>query len=130
MVYIVVAVGIAWLCAQVILKPLIEGFKRGRFVPEAIWQRGGMPSGHSALVGGLCSAIAKTSGINSPGFAIALGFSILVLYDALVTRKVLTRHGQVLQSLVKKPLDMISGHEPIEVFAGLVLGAGITWWLI
>ena len=130
MASMIFAVAVAWICAQVVLKPLIESFKRGRFVPESIWQRGGMPSGHSALVGALCAAIAKVDGLQSPLFVISLVFSLLVLYDALVTRRILTRQADILQTLTKKNVDRIFGHEPVEVFAGVLLGVLIAWYLI
>lgn len=127
---IIVAVALAWLCAQVILKPLIESFKKGRFAPEAIWQHGGMPSGHSALVSALCAAVAKIDGVSSPLFAVCLGFSLLVLYDALVTRRILGSQADVLQSLTKRHVDKIFGHEPIEVFAGILLGFLVSWFMV
>jgi len=126
----IIAVAVAWLCAQVLLKPLIESFKRSRFVPEAIWARGGMPSGHSALVGALCAAVAKVEGFSSPLFVVSLVFSLLVLYDALVTRNVLTRQADVLQSLTKRRVERIFGHEPVEVVAGIVLGVAVSWYLV
>ena len=126
----IIAVAVAWLCAQVIIKPLIESFKRSRFVPEAIFARGGMPSGHSALVGAICSAVAKTQGFSSPLFAVSVVFSSLVLYDALVTRNVLTRQADVLQSLTKRRVEPIFGHEPVEVVAGLLLGVAVAWYML
>ena len=116
------SIAVSWIACQCILKPLIASFKAGHFVPEAVWWQGGMPSGHAALVGALCSAIAKSEGFGTIAFSTATVFSLIVLYEALVTRNMLMRQTEALQSLTKHKLQPVVGHQPLEVAAGLAVG--------
>lgn len=129
MIPVILSIAIAWLLAQCVLKSLIASIKARRFVPEAVWWQGGMPSGHAALVGALCAAIAKAQGFDSVSFAISVVFSALVLYEALVTRNILMHESEVLQSLTKKRVKAVVGHTVNEVIVGLVIGAGLVWYV-
>jgi len=130
MVQMVIAIALAWLVAQFLLKPAIASFKAGHFVPEAIFWQGGMPSGHAALVGALVAALVKTNTVYSPLVAVAVVFSGIVLYEALITRNILMRQAEILQGLTNHKLDRVVGHQPLEVVAGLMVGISISWWLV
>lgn len=47
---------------------------------------GGMPSSHSAAVTSLCTAIAFEMGLDSPLFAVATVFAVIVMFDATGVR--------------------------------------------
>lgn len=130
MAQILLAIAVSWLVAQLILKPLIASFKAGHLVPEAVCWQGGMPSGHAALVGALCSAIAKTQGLSSPLFAVSVVFSVIVLYEALITRNILMRQADALEKATKKKLERVIGHQPLEVMGGVVVGVVAAWYLV
>ena len=89
-----------------------------------------MPSGHAALVGALCSAVAKVDGLGSTAFAITLLIAGLVVYDALVIRRILGAQGDAIRSFSKRKVETIVGHRLGEVIVGLVLGAIIAWFLV
>jgi acid phosphatase family membrane protein YuiD len=94
-----------------------------------------MPSSHAAIVMGLTSAIGRLNGVTSATFAIALIFSVVVMYDAQGVRRAAGRQAAVLNRLVE---DMVSlrpfqedrlrellGHTPFEVLVGAALGVAV-----
>ncbi|RLQ96516.1 divergent PAP2 family protein [Falsibacillus albus] len=108
---------------------------------------GGMPSSHSAAVTALATGVALESGLDSPVFAVATVFAIIVMFDATGVRRqageqaiVLNRLAADFQKLVdeaklwqKKPADQrqqelkeLLGHKPIEVFFGGLTGIILT----
>jgi len=62
---------------------------------------GGMPSSHSASVTGLATSIAYETGLESPIFAVAAMFSIIVMYDASGVRYQAGQHAAILNQLRK-----------------------------
>ncbi|SHE81198.1 hypothetical protein SAMN05444392_103244 [Seinonella peptonophila] len=115
---------------------------------------GGMPSGHTSAATSLATSIGLTSGWESPSFAIATIFSIVVMYDATGVRRhagmqaqvinqladdftrllIQLRHQKEAQDPQRTPLKEILGHQPIEVFTGLWFGIAMAlicyyiWW--
>ncbi|WP_335870339.1 divergent PAP2 family protein [Bacillus sp. 2205SS5-2] len=108
---------------------------------------GGMPSSHSAAVTALATGIALETSLNSPIFAVAAVFAIIVMFDATGVRRQAGEQAIVLNQLVtdfqrfvveakewqKKPeqekrkeLKELLGHKPNEVFFGAVTGVGLT----
>jgi uncharacterized protein len=84
---------------------------------------------------GLTSAIGRLNGVTSATFAIALIFSVVVMYDAQGVRRAAGRQAAVLNRLVE---DMVSlrpfqedrlrellGHTPFEVLVGAALGVAV-----
>ncbi|KAI3433751.1 hypothetical protein D9Q98_003558 [Chlorella vulgaris] len=120
-----------WFLAQ-FLKIFTKRYKRGVWDARAFFESGGMPSSHSALCTSTTTAIAMQQGLGSPLFAIAVCFSVIVMYDAMGIR----RHaglqaellnvvvGQVLEGhpMSERKLKEVLGHTPRQVYAGLVLG--------
>jgi acid phosphatase family membrane protein YuiD len=98
-------VGVAWVIAQT-AKVIVTSLRSRRFMPTQFIKTGGMPSGHATLVSGLVTAIALDQGIG-PLFYVTLGFSFIVLQDAIAPR--LTRR-----------------HTPFQVTIGVLLGVGIV----
>jgi acid phosphatase family membrane protein YuiD len=122
---------LAWAIAQV-LKVGLTSARERRLNLRVLAETGGMPSSHAAIVMGLTAAIGRLNGVSSATFAIALIFSIVVMYDAQGVRRAAGRQAAVLNRLVE---DMVSlrpfqedrlrellGHTPVEVLVGAALG--------
>ena len=60
-----------------------------------------MPSSHSAGVIALSTSVGVIDGFSSTAFAIALGFSIVVMYDAAGLRRAAGKTAATLNRLVK-----------------------------
>jgi len=109
---------------------------------KLFFSTGGMPSSHTATVISLSTAIGLTSGFYSNAFAICVVFSSIVLFDATGVRRQAGFHAAILNQLLvdfnhliaslkdpnlknpesKKQLKELLGHEPLEVFFGIVTG--------
>lgn len=77
---IILSVLSAWLLCQVI-KIFISKNKKSFF------ELGGMPSAHSAFVSALSTSVGLAEGFSSTIFLATLGFSALVVHDAIHIRK-------------------------------------------
>ena len=94
-----------------------------------------MPSSHSAIVMALTAAVGKYSGLTSAEFAIALIFSVVVMYDAQGVRRAAGRQAAVPNRLVEDLVSMrqfrddrlreLLGHTPFEVLVGAALGVAV-----
>jgi len=102
---------------------------------------GGFPSSHSSFVTTLATLIGLKYGFESDLFAIVLIFSLIVTYDAGGVRRAVGEQANVLNKLInhlnitnidrdpqllKEDLKELIGHTPLEVFAGVSLGALIA----
>jgi len=94
---------------------------------------GGMPSAHSAGVMGLSTSVGLISGFDSIVFAVALGFSLVTMYDAAGIRraagKTATCLNRMMDDFYKHDVQAIGGklkellgHTPLEVFVGAIFG--------
>jgi len=100
---------------------------------KILTETGGMPSSHSAFVTALTTSVGIINGYRSIEFAIALGFSLVVMYDAAGLRRSAGKMAAVLNKIVDdiythKPhtserLIELLGHTPLEVIMGALLGA-------
>ncbi|RJR20815.1 MAG: divergent PAP2 family protein [Desulfobacteraceae bacterium] len=121
----------AWFIAQV-LKIIIEAFKNKKINFKRITGAGGMPSSHAALTVALTTALWKDFGISNPLVAVAIVFTLVVLYDATGVRRASGKQAAVLnliidelmqhKSLTDKRLKELLGHTPLQVLAGILLG--------
>ena len=133
---VLVSAVVGWTVAQV-LKTLIDFGLNKSFTPERLVGSGGMPSSHSALVCALAVSAAKSEGMASPIFAIALVLAAIVMYDATGVRRETGNQAKVLNLLMDEwvadedePLPGVSGkklkekvgHTPVEVLSGALLG--------
>ncbi len=98
---------------------------------------GGMPSSHTAGVISLSTTVGFICGFDSVEFAIAIGYSLVVMYDAAGLRRSTGKiaaclnkirddfyaNGQVQNERLKELL----GHTPLEVFVGALLGIYIAF---
>ena len=95
---ILLAALIAWSIAQ-ILKVLIEFILLRRWNWALLFQAGGMPSSHSAMVSAAALSIGLYVGFDQPVFAISSILAMIVIYDATGIRRetgrqaVLNRHS-------------------------------------
>lgn len=98
---------------------------------------GGMPSSHTAGVVALATSCGLIAGFDSLYFAIAAGFSIVVMYDAAGVRRAAGKTAATLNKLVKDlvehsniepytTLKELLGHTPLEVFCGALYGIVIA----
>jgi acid phosphatase family membrane protein YuiD len=133
---------IAFIFAQG-LKVIIKSFKK-KIVWRDIFAYSDMPSGHTSVVTAITAIIGLTLGVDSPMFAIAFVFAMIVMVDAIGLRNYLGQHGKTLNILVKdlkeddfldnsypKLLEKI-GHTPLQVVAGATIGilTSIASWLL
>src|SRR5918911_3569313 len=115
---------LAWAIAQV-LKVALTSVRERHLNLRVLAETGGMPSSHAAIVMGLTSAVGRVNGVTSAAFAIALIFSVVVMYDAQGVRRAAGRQAAVLNRLVEDlvwlrhfnddRLRELLGHTPLEV---------------
>jgi hypothetical protein len=126
-----------------LLKYVIYAIQYKVLRKERLTGAGGMPSSHSSGVCTLITLTALTQGTDSPVFAVALIFGLVVMYDAAGVRRAAGLHAKVINMLKgtideldgvetvqnaddkAKPLKEFVGHTPLEVFCGALLGIGI-----
>ena len=94
---------------------------------------GGMPSAHSASVVGLSTMVGLILGFQSIAFAIALGYALVVMYDAAGVRRAAGKQAaclnKIIMDLYKQDLQEaggklkeLLGHTPMQVFVGAIYG--------
>jgi acid phosphatase family membrane protein YuiD len=125
---------LAWAIAQV-TKVALSSLIHRRLNLRVLAEMGGMPSSHAAIVMGLTSAVGRVNGVGSAVFAIALIFSVVVMYDAQGVRRAAGRQAAVLNRLVEDMVSMrgiqedrlreLLGHTPFEVLVGAALGVAV-----
>jgi len=96
---------------------------------------GGFPSSHSAMVMALTTVIGRLNGLGSPLFALALIFSLVVMYDAAGVRRAAGQQAAVLNRMIddlfqgrgigEQRLRELLGHTPVEVFGGAAVGVAV-----
>ena len=108
--------------ATVIIKGLLVWIKTWKIDVQKSLGSGGMPSVHSAVVVSLVTAIALKHGIHSDLFAIAMTFTVIIIYDAINVRFEAGLHASAInESIGEKRFKESLGHLPSEAFAGSVL---------
>lgn len=135
-----IVAGIAgWVVAQG-LKYVIVSIRKGKWaLPRQLYFSGSMPSAHSATTVAVLTIIGLKDGIESGLFGLALVFTGVVLYDAMMLRRSSGEQGVALTELIKEQGSEIKlprvakGHTLLEVFVGVVLGlvvASLTYALM
>ena len=128
---ILVSAVTAWTIAQ-ILKIAVSLILLRKLDFQLIFSSGGFPSSHSAIVSALALGIGKYYGWDSPIFAVAAVFGMIVLYDAAGVRRAAGKQAEVLNQLVERlspslnfdqeRLKELIGHTPLEVLGGVSVG--------
>ena len=115
------------------LKIIFNFFVTGKIRFRIMFETGGMPSRHSALITGATSGIGYKLGFDSPIFALAVAVALIVMYDASGVRKSAGVQAAEINKLSKKlepqsevVLKETLGHTKIEVMVGSFLGPLIT----
>ena len=123
---------ISCLLAQ-FFKIIFNFFSTGKIRFGIIFETGGMPSSHSALITGATSGLGFELGFDSPVFALAIAISLIVMYDASGVRKSAGLQASEINKLSKKidpeseiDLKDTLGHTKLEVIVGSFLGPLIT----
>ena len=114
-------------------KIIFNFFSTGKIRFGIMFETGGMPSSHSALITGTTSGIGFQLGFDNPIFALAIALSLIVMYDASGVRKSSGIQAAEINKLAKRldpesqlALKETLGHTKIEVIVGSVLGPLIT----
>jgi len=115
------------------LKIIFNFFSTGKIRFGIMFETGGMPSSHSALITGTTSGIGFQLGFDNPIFALAIALSLIVMYDASGVRKSAGIQAAEINKLAKKldhesqlALKETLGHTKLEVIVGSLLGPLIT----
>lgn len=121
-----------------VFKIIIYGWKNKRFDFRRLVGAGGMPSSHAAFTVALTTQIGKDVGVDGPVFAVALVFTMVVLYDAAGVRRAAGKQAAILNTIMEEVmahqkikevrLKELLGHTPFEVLVGVVLGFLVGWW--
>jgi acid phosphatase family membrane protein YuiD len=140
--YIIAGIS-SWLLAQ-IAKFIIYAIVNKTFDLSRLHGDGGMPSGHSATVGGLTMMCALMKGFASAEFAIAFVLATIVCHDAMNVRLESGKHAAMLNDIMDWFKDIMKnnpaqnkggawfteekfkeflGHTKLQVYIGVALGA-------
>ena len=114
-------------------KIVFNFFSTGKIKFGIIFETGGMPSSHSALITGAASGIGYELGFDSSIFALSVALALIVMYDASGVWKSAGIQAAEINKLSKR-LETQSevllkenlGHTKIEVMVGSLLGPLIT----
>ena len=131
-----------------VLKPLIRYATTGKWEPSLIFESGGFPSSHTALVSALVISVGLHDNFDSTIFAVVLSFSMIVIYDAANVRFYAGRNIQITQQLIRDIQELtqvklddpiyllkvkeVLGHKWTEVLGGIVVGltvGGLMYFL-
>lgn len=89
-------------------------------IRRALWSWW-MPSVHSALVTSITMALAIKYWVNSDIFALALSFTVIILYDAINVRFEAWLHASAINKLLWEKFKEHLWHLPSEAFAWSIL---------
>jgi len=113
-------------------KLFVELAVHGEWRPAVLFETGGMPSSHSALMTGTAAGIGWSQGFQDPLFALAATLCFVVLYDASGVRyaagltaarvNTLASSNEITGSIWDQQLKENLGHTKLEVLAGSVMG--------
>lgn len=113
-----------------IVKFSIETIKTKKISLNRLFNgNGGMPSTHTAFTTSLAFAVGIGNGFDSPLFAVALVFAIIVAYDSMGLRMESGKQAVAINKLMEHngldknvPLKEMLGHKPLEVLIGAIFG--------
>lgn len=130
------------------LKPVFHYVRTRQWKPLLIIESGGFPSSHTSTVTALTLAVGIQENFYSTIFAVTLGFSLIVAYDAANVRYYAGQNIKVTQQLIRDiqlltkvqlddPIYLVKikevlGHKWTEVFGGVIVGlimAGVVYYL-
>ena len=121
-----------------------------KFFVHLIWKRkvdlrlftttGGMPSSHSAGVIGLSTTVGLICGFSSIEFAMAIGYALVVMYDAAGVRRAAGKQAACLNKIIMDiykqelkeaggKLKELLGHTPMQVVMGALFGVVYAYYM-
>ena len=121
-----------------------------KFFVHLIWKRkidlrlftttGGMPSSHSAGVIGLSTTVGLICGFSSIEFAMAIGYALVVMYDAAGVRRAAGKQAACLNKIIMDiykqelkeaggRLKELLGHTPMQVLMGALFGVVYAYYI-
>ncbi len=125
----------AWSLAQIVKVPL-EYLHTRKWNWALLLRAGGMPSSHSALVTAVTHGIGLFYGFDTPAFALAFVFAMIVIYDATGIRRQAGKHAEIINAMIndlasghplrEEQLREVLGHTPMEALGGVLWGLGIA----
>ena len=130
----------SWIIAQA-LKLIISLIAVGKIDLAKLFDSGGMPSSHSALVASLCTSVGLIDGWDTTAFAICAVLAAIIIYDATGIRRSAGEHAAALNDIIPQLLagkflkegnnfpekyKELLGHNPFEVIVGLAVGVLVT----
>ncbi|KAI9073217.1 hypothetical protein K1719_044826 [Acacia pycnantha] len=128
---------LAWIVAQSV-KVILNFFVERKWDLRLLFASGGMPSSHSALCTALTTSVALCHGVADSLFPVCLGFSLIVMYDAIGVRRHAGMQAEVLNVIVadlfqghpmsERKLKEFLGHTPSQVLAGALLGTLVAFF--
>lgn len=126
---------IAWVIAQSI-KVAIGVIRKKRLDFRLFVGPGGLPSSHAAGASALATSIGLKHGFDTVAFALAVAFTIVVMFDAQNVRRAAGKQAEILNKMMddiywkgkiqETQLRELLGHTPIEVILGMALGISIA----
>jgi acid phosphatase family membrane protein YuiD len=133
---------VSWGVAQLV-KPFTHWLIHREWDWSQLFSAGGMPSSHTTLVVSATLASALILGFDSPLFAVAAAFSMVVIYDAAGVRREAGFHAQALNAIMQEmraghPVEAqthfreVLGHTPLEVLGGILwatVATSLLWRL-
>ncbi len=121
-----------------------------KFFVHLIWKRkvdirlftttGGMPSSHAAGVMGLATTVGLIQGFASVDYAMALGYALVVMYDAAGVRRAAGKQAACLNRIIMDiykqelkeaggRLKELLGHTPMQVLVGAAFGVAYAYYM-
>ena len=111
------------------LKIVFNFFGEGEIRFGIIFETGGMPSSHSALITALTAGIGWDMGFDTSLFAFAVGISLIVMYDASGVRRSAGLQAKEINVISREldrspPINLKEtlGHSKLEVIVGSLIG--------
>lgn len=136
--YEVLFVGLSGAFIAQVLKFVLHLIVKKKVDFKLFTTTGGMPSSHSAGVVGIATSVGIITGFSSIEFAIAMGYALVVMYDAAGLRRASGKMAACLNRImddfykhevqsVGGKLKELLGHTPVEVFAGAALAVAYAY---
>lgn len=121
-----------------------------KFFVHLVWKRqidlrlftttGGMPSSHAAGVMGLSTTVGLICGWSSIEFSMAVGYALVVMYDAAGVRRAAGKQAACLNRIIMDiykqdlaeaggKLKELLGHTPLQVLVGAAFGIAYAYYM-
>jgi len=121
-------------------KVIVESLRERRFKLYRLFETGGMPSSHTAVVTSLAVGAWRVDGLDSPLFAITAVLSLYFILEATGLRQEVGKQARVLNEILDELIDShhfarertreLLGHTWSEVGWGFLLGVLVTLLIV